>query len=107
DRMWHVGRAQSLNWRPGRVRTSTGVDLAPTLIETARQQALEIDYRVGDCERLDLDDAAYNRLSGPSGSCSPRTTRQQRVNWRTSLQPPAGSPWRTGLRKTAWVGYSR
>jgi ubiquinone/menaquinone biosynthesis C-methylase UbiE len=49
----------------------TGVDLAPTLIETARQraqqQALEIDYRVGDCERLDLDSAAYNRLSSTFG----------------------------------------
>jgi ubiquinone/menaquinone biosynthesis C-methylase UbiE len=49
----------------------TGVDLAPTLIETARQraqqQALEIDYRVGDCERLDLDGAVYNRLSSTFG----------------------------------------
>ncbi|MCA1822566.1 MAG: class I SAM-dependent methyltransferase, partial [Pseudonocardia sp.] len=45
----------------------TGIDLAPTLIETARQRAhqqeLEINYRVGDCEQLDLDDAAYDRLS--------------------------------------------
>jgi ubiquinone/menaquinone biosynthesis C-methylase UbiE len=35
---------------------SIGVDLAPALIETARERAaelgLEIDYRVGDCERL-------------------------------------------------------
>ncbi len=49
----------------------TGVDLAPALIETARQRAhdqkLEIDYRVGDCERLDLDDAAYERLSSTCG----------------------------------------
>ena len=49
----------------------TGVDLAPNLIETARQraqqQALQIDYRVGDCERLDLDDAAYDRLSSTFG----------------------------------------
>jgi 2-polyprenyl-3-methyl-5-hydroxy-6-metoxy-1,4-benzoquinol methylase len=45
----------------------TGVDLAPALIETAKQRAqeqtLEIDYRVGDCERLELDDAAYDRVS--------------------------------------------
>ncbi len=49
----------------------TGVDLAPAMIETARQraqeQALEIDYRVGDCERLDLDAAAYGRLSSTFG----------------------------------------
>lgn len=49
----------------------TGIDLAPTLIETARQrahqQALEIDYRVGDCEQLDIDDAAYDRLSSTFG----------------------------------------
>src|ERR1700675_3078722 len=39
-----------------------GVDLAPMLIETARERAMEqglkIDYRVGDCERLEgIDDA--------------------------------------------------
>ncbi len=49
----------------------TGVDLAPTLIETAQkraqEQTLEIDYRVGDCERLDLDDATYDRLSSTCG----------------------------------------
>jgi ubiquinone/menaquinone biosynthesis C-methylase UbiE len=36
----------------------TGVDLAPALTETARERAtklgLEIEYQVGDCERLDL-----------------------------------------------------
>src|SRR6187200_638295 len=36
----------------------TGVDLAPALIETAKERAreadLEIDYRVGDAENLDL-----------------------------------------------------
>lgn len=49
----------------------TGVDLAPALIDTARQraqeQALEVDYRVGDCERLDLGDASYDRLSSTCG----------------------------------------
>jgi len=51
--------------------TVTGVDLAPALIETARQraqeQALEIDYRIGDCERLEFPDAAYDRLSSTCG----------------------------------------
>lgn len=49
----------------------TGVDLAPALIEAAKQRAqeqtLEIDYRVGDCEQLELDDAAYNRVSSTCG----------------------------------------
>jgi SAM-dependent methyltransferase len=50
----------------------TGVDLAPALIETARERAaalgLEIDYRVGDCERLDgIEDAAYDVVSSTCG----------------------------------------
>src|SRR5919202_49561 len=35
----------------------TGIDLAPVLVETAQRRAhehgLAIEYRVGDCERLD------------------------------------------------------
>jgi SAM-dependent methyltransferase len=50
----------------------TGIDLAPVLIETARhrarEQGLEIDYRVGDCERLDdVDDASFDVLSSTVG----------------------------------------
>jgi ubiquinone/menaquinone biosynthesis C-methylase UbiE len=49
----------------------TGVDLAPVLIETAKrraaEQGLEIDYRVGDCERLELEDGAYDRVSSTCG----------------------------------------
>jgi ubiquinone/menaquinone biosynthesis C-methylase UbiE len=48
----------------------TGVDLAPALIDTAReraeQQGLEIDYRVGDCENLDLD-GAFDVVSSTCG----------------------------------------
>jgi ubiquinone/menaquinone biosynthesis C-methylase UbiE len=48
-----------------------GIDLAPALIETAQQRAqeqgLEIDYRVGDCERLELEDASYDKLSSTCG----------------------------------------
>jgi SAM-dependent methyltransferase len=49
----------------------TGIDLAPVLIETAKQRAseqgLEIDYRVGDCERLELEDARFDIVSSTCG----------------------------------------
>jgi SAM-dependent methyltransferase len=49
----------------------TGVDLAPALIETARGRAtelgLEIDYRVGDCERLELPDASFDVVTSTCG----------------------------------------
>lgn len=49
----------------------TGIDLAPVLIETARERAaeqgLEIDYRVGDCEDLDVDDGAFEAVSSTCG----------------------------------------
>ena len=48
-----------------------GVDLAPALIDTAqenaREKGLEIDYRVGDCERLELDDASFDAVSSTLG----------------------------------------
>jgi SAM-dependent methyltransferase len=49
----------------------TGVDLAPGLIETAKERAeergLEIDYRVGDCENLEFDDGAFDVVSSTCG----------------------------------------
>jgi SAM-dependent methyltransferase len=49
----------------------TGIDLAPVLIETAQERAaaqgLEIDYRVGDAERLELPDAAFDKVSSTCG----------------------------------------
>jgi len=49
----------------------TGIDLAPVLIETAKERAsakgLEIDYQVGDAERLDLPDAAFDKVSSTCG----------------------------------------
>jgi ubiquinone/menaquinone biosynthesis C-methylase UbiE len=51
--------------------TVTGLDLAPALIETAKaraqEQGLEIDYVVGDCERLELDDASFDVVSSTCG----------------------------------------
>jgi SAM-dependent methyltransferase len=49
-----------------------GIDLAPALIETARQLAaekgLEIDYRVGDCEHLEgIGDASFDVVSSTFG----------------------------------------
>ena len=49
----------------------TGIDLAPALIETARARAAKlgfaIDYRVGDCERLDFPDGAFDVVSSTFG----------------------------------------
>lgn len=49
----------------------TGIDLAPALIEVARERArerdLEIDYRVGDCEELDLADGTFDVVSSALG----------------------------------------
>jgi ubiquinone/menaquinone biosynthesis C-methylase UbiE len=49
----------------------TGVDFAPALIETATKRArtfgLAIDYRVGDCERLDLPDGTFDAVSSTCG----------------------------------------
>jgi 2-polyprenyl-3-methyl-5-hydroxy-6-metoxy-1,4-benzoquinol methylase len=49
----------------------TGLDLAPILIETAKERAaelgLEIDYVVGDAERLELPDASFDKVSSTCG----------------------------------------
>jgi SAM-dependent methyltransferase len=49
----------------------TGIDLAPALIETAKERArergLDIDYRVGDSESLDLEDGSFDVVSSTCG----------------------------------------
>jgi len=49
----------------------TGLDLAPALIETARERAtglgLEIDYLVGDVERMQVADASFDKVSSTCG----------------------------------------
>ena len=49
----------------------TGIDIAPALIETAKERAaergLDIDYRVGDAENLELEDASYDVVSSTCG----------------------------------------
>jgi SAM-dependent methyltransferase len=49
----------------------TGIDLAPALIETARERAeslgLTIDYAVGDAENLDVPDASFDKVSSTCG----------------------------------------
>jgi len=55
--------------RPG--VTTVGIDLAPGLIEIARERAAErglsIDYRVGDCESLDVEDASFDAVGSSVG----------------------------------------
>ena len=49
----------------------TGIDFAPALIETAKERAaghgLDIDYRVGDAESLDADDASFDVVTSSFG----------------------------------------
>lgn len=49
----------------------TGLDLAPALIDTAkeraREQGLEIDYVVGDCEAMPFEDASFDKVSSTLG----------------------------------------
>lgn len=48
-----------------------GIDLAPVLIETAKRQAagdgLEIDYRVGDAENLEVEDGSFDVVTSTFG----------------------------------------
>jgi SAM-dependent methyltransferase len=48
-----------------------GIDIAPALIEQAKQRAadrgLDIDYRVGDAEALELEDASFDLVSSTCG----------------------------------------
>jgi SAM-dependent methyltransferase len=52
--------------------TVTGVDFAPALVETAKRQAaeqgLDIDFRVGDAENLDLEDASFDVVTSSFGA---------------------------------------
>jgi SAM-dependent methyltransferase len=49
----------------------TGLDLAPVLIETGKERAaergLEIEYVVGDAERLPFADASFDKVSSTCG----------------------------------------
>jgi 2-polyprenyl-3-methyl-5-hydroxy-6-metoxy-1,4-benzoquinol methylase len=51
--------------------TVTGADLAPVLIETAKERAtelgLDIDYVVGDAERLEFPDESFDVVSSTCG----------------------------------------
>ena len=85
----------------------TGVDLAPALLEQAQQRAraegLEIDYRVGDCERLDgIDDGAVCGYSaafepvrlGKGRSRAGATRRRLRAAIRTTYLGVSPLQWR-------------
>jgi ubiquinone/menaquinone biosynthesis C-methylase UbiE len=49
----------------------TGADLAPALIDTARERAreldLDIDYVVADCEQLEFEDGHFHAVSSTCG----------------------------------------
>jgi ubiquinone/menaquinone biosynthesis C-methylase UbiE len=45
-----------------------GVDFAPVLVETAQRQFPHIDFRVGDAENLDFDDASFDVVTSTFGA---------------------------------------
>lgn len=49
-----------------------GIDLAPALVETARRLAAErgvdVDYRVGDAENLEVEDGSFDTVSSSFGA---------------------------------------
>jgi len=89
----------------------TGIDLAPALIDTARQRAaergLEIDYRVGDCEDLELSDASYDVVSSTCGVMfAPDHSATARELARVT-RPGGRTRSRTGRRRADSPGCSR
>lgn len=51
--------------------TVTGIDLSPRLVGVAKERAaaggFDIDYRVGDAEHLDVEDASFDRVTSSFG----------------------------------------
>jgi ubiquinone/menaquinone biosynthesis C-methylase UbiE len=45
-----------------------GVDFAPVLVETAQRQFPDIDFRVGDAENLDFEDASFDVVTSTFGA---------------------------------------
>lgn len=45
-----------------------GVDFAPVLVETAKRQFPEIDFRVGDAEALEFEDASFDVVTSTFGA---------------------------------------
>ena len=88
----------------------TGVDLAPVLIKTAAERAtqrgLDIDYRVGDCERLDLPDASFDIVSSTCGIMFAPDHEATARELGRSRGPAGGSASRTGRRPAASRGCS-
>ena len=90
----------------------TGVDLAPALIETAKQRAaelgLEIEYVVGDAERLELADASFDKVSSTCGIMF--TPDHEASARRARTRHEAGRPHRArqlDARPAAWRTCSR
>ena len=90
----------------------TGVDLAPALIETAKQNAqadgLAIDYRVGDCENLEgIDDASYDIASSSVGVMFTPDHAATAGESARIVKPGGASASRTGRPRAASAACSR
>jgi len=91
-----------------------GIDLAPALIETARRQAaddgVEIDYRVGDAENLELEDASFDAVTSTFGVMfapdQPRAAAELARVTRRGRRRPRGQPEPTGAGPNTWSSCS-
>ncbi len=64
---------------------TTGIDIAPVLLEHAAQRAevegLDVTFQWGDAHHLSADDDSYDVTLSAIGVCSRRTSRPPRTNW--------------------------
>lgn len=84
----------------------TGIDIAPRLIETARERArasgVGVTLEVGDAERLPYADAEFDIVVSAFGVMFTPTSTPRRPSWPASPAPVAGSRCSTGIPRAAW-----
>lgn len=85
-----VGTGRNLEHYPSDVRL-TGVDLSPETLEIARRRAAllqrDVELRVGDAEKLDLPDEAFDTVVSTLTMCSIPDYRAALTEARRVLRP--------------------
>ena len=88
----------------------TGVDLAPELVEKARQNALlaglQVAFRLADTESLPFPDASFDMVPPNLVICSPFARRDAAARFFGSWVLGAVSRLQPGPRVASWAGCS-